>query len=78
MVCVLLFEKHRTKRFWHCGPEGISLGFSHLLWIFALVLQRDNIAIISLALSSLLTNYNSSQLVVGGQTGIMEEAVFGR
>lgn len=22
-----MFQKHQTKRFWHCGPEGISLGF---------------------------------------------------
>lgn len=33
---------------------------------------------IALALSSALTNDNLSQLVVGGQAGIMEEAVFGR
>lgn len=50
---------------------------SHLLWIFALVLQTEEITIIALALSSPLTNYNLSQLVVGGQAVIMEEAVFG-
>lgn len=60
------------------GQREYPWALSHLLWILAPVLQRDEITIISLALSSLLTNYNSSQLVVGGQAGIMEEAVFGR
>ena len=74
-----MFEKHRNNRFWLRGPEGPSLCFlSHLLWILALLLQRDETPNISLALSSLLTNYSSPQLVVGGQAGIMEEAVLGR
>lgn len=51
---------------------------SPLLWTSALVLQRNEITIISLALRSPLTNDNLSQLAVGGQAGIMEEAVFGR
>lgn len=78
-MCLFLSEKHQTKRGRLRGPEGISLGIlSHLLWIPALSLQRDEIPIILLALSSPLTNYNSSQSVVGGQAAIMEEAVAGR
>lgn len=60
------------------GQRDYPCTLSHLLWISALFLQREEITIIALALSSPLTNYNLSQSVAGGQAGIMEEAVFGR
>lgn len=79
---IFLFESSRLR---DPGCEGQRESppptlptLSPLLWISALVLQRNEITIISLALRSPLTNDNLSQLAVGGQAGIMEEAVFGR
>lgn len=60
------------------GQRDYPCGLSHWLWILALVLQREDITVTALVWSSPLTNYNLSQLVVGGQAGIMEEAMFGR
>lgn len=56
------------------GPRVLS----HLLWIFTLAPRREEITVIALAFRSPLTNYSLSPLVVGGQAGIMEEAVLGR
>lgn len=50
---------------------------SHLPWIFPPAPQREEIPVIALAFRSPLTNYNLSPLVVGGQAGIMGEALGG-